>query len=82
MTAHYDHLRPAREGEDRIFNGAVDNCSASATLLALARYFARRQDSLRVHLIFLAATAEEEGMLGSDYFVRNLPVDRRQSDIE
>jgi len=74
LSAHYDHLGkdPSREG-DQIYNGAVDNCSASATMLALARYYAQRPEGLKVNLIFLGATAEEEGLLGSDYFARHLP---------
>ena len=72
LTAHYDHLGKdeSRRG-DQIFNGAVDNCSASASLLALASYFAQRPRDLKINLVFAAVTAEEELMLGSEYFVRN-----------
>ncbi len=74
LSAHYDHLGRDRSLEgDQIYNGAVDNCSASASLLALARYYAQQPQNLRLNLIFLAATAEEEGLLGSDYFARHLP---------
>lgn len=74
LTAHYDHLGrdPNREG-DQIYNGAVDNCSASASVLSLARYYAQRPEKLKLNLVFLAVTAEEEGLLGSDYFARHLP---------
>jgi len=74
LSAHYDHLGkdPRREG-DQIYNGAVDNCSATAAMLALARYFAQQSENLKVNLVFLGATAEEEGLLGSDYFARHLP---------
>jgi len=74
LSAHYDHLGkdPDKE-EDRIYNGAVDNCSATASILALARYYAQQPEELKVNLVFLAATAEEEGLLGSDYFARHLP---------
>ena len=77
ISAHYDHLGrdPSRQG-DAIFNGAVDNCSASATMLALARYLAARADQLRVDLLFFAPTAEEVGLLGSRYFVNHLPPGR------
>jgi Zn-dependent M28 family amino/carboxypeptidase len=75
FSAHYDHLgRNADLAGDQIFNGAVDNCSASATLLALARFYARTASDPEVGLIFAAVTAEEELMLGSDYFARHLPV--------
>jgi len=74
LSAHYDHLGKdaIREG-DQIYNGAVDNCSASAAMLALARYYSQQPEYLKVNLVFLGATAEEEGLLGSDYFARHLP---------
>jgi Zn-dependent M28 family amino/carboxypeptidase len=74
LSAHYDHLGKdaSREG-DQVYNGAVDNCSASAAMLALARYYAQQPESLKVNLAFLGVTAEEEGLLGSDYFARHLP---------
>ena len=74
VTAHFDHLgiNESLPGH-QIFNGAVDNCSASATMLALARFFAREKNP-RVGIIFAGVTAEEELMLGSDYFARHLPV--------
>lgn len=77
FSAHYDHFGrdPALEG-DQIYNGAVDNCSASASLLALARYFSDHADSLKADLLFVGVTAEEAGLLGSDYFARHLPVDK------
>ena len=74
ISAHFDHLGtdPNLEG-DQIYNGAVDNCSASSSLLALARYYSQQPEKLKLHLVFLAVTAEEEGLLGSDYFARHLP---------
>lgn len=74
LSAHYDHLgrETAKEG-DQIYNGAVDNCSATACILALARYYAQRPEQLKVNIVFLATTAEEEGLLGSEYFARHLP---------
>ncbi|MBN1273414.1 MAG: M28 family peptidase [Candidatus Aminicenantes bacterium] len=75
LSAHYDHLGKEEDKEgDCIYNGAVDNCSASATMLSLARYYSQRAEDLKVNLIFAAVTAEEEGLLGSDYFARHLPV--------
>lgn len=74
LSAHYDHLGKDEKIEgDQIYNGAVDNCSATASMLALARYYAQQPEKLKVNLVFLAATAEEEGLLGSDYFARHLP---------
>jgi Zn-dependent M28 family amino/carboxypeptidase len=75
LTAHYDHLgKDESLPGDQIYNGAVDNCSASASLLALASYFAQRPEDLKINLVFAAVTAEEELMLGSEYFVRNLDI--------
>jgi len=74
LSAHYDHLGKDESLEgDKIYNGAVDNCSASACLLSLARYYSTRPQDLKVDLVFAAVTAEEEGLLGSDYFARHLP---------
>ncbi len=74
LSAHYDHFGrdEALEG-DQIYNGAVDNCAASAALLALAGFSARRPETLKDDLCFVAVTAEEQVVLGSDYFVRHLP---------
>ncbi|MBN2245328.1 MAG: M28 family peptidase [Candidatus Aminicenantes bacterium] len=75
LSAHYDHLGRDESLEgDQIYNGAVDNCSASACMLSLARYYSMRPEELKVNLIFVAVTAEEEGLLGSDYFARHLPL--------
>ena len=75
LSAHFDHFAPdPRLIGDQILNGAVDNCSASATLLALARHYGRQADALKVNLVFAAVTAEEHVLLGSAYFVRHLPV--------
>ncbi len=74
VSAHFDHLgtNESLPGH-RIFNGAVDNCSASATMLALARHYSQEKNP-GIGLIFVGVTAEEELMLGSDYFARHLPV--------
>jgi Zn-dependent M28 family amino/carboxypeptidase len=84
LSAHYDHFAPdaALEG-DRIYNGAVDNCSASAAMLALAGFYAQRPERLRNDLCFVAVTAEEQLVLGSDFFARNMPfpIDAVVADI-
>jgi hypothetical protein len=76
FTAHYDHLgilRPFRG--DSIANGANDNASGTAAVLALARYFAARGTPART-LLFVGFTAEEGGMYGSRHFSRGLDPDR------
>jgi Zn-dependent M28 family amino/carboxypeptidase len=75
ITAHYDHFgRDETLVGDQIYNGAVDNCAASASMLSLARFYSQRRKDLKVDLLFSAVTAEEEGLLGSDYLARHLPV--------
>lgn len=75
ISAHFDHLgrNEALKG-DQIYNGAVDNCSAMAAMLALAGYYAQKPRDLNVNLIFAGVTAEEHGLLGSDYLVRHLGI--------
>ncbi|HWT13562.1 MAG TPA: M28 family metallopeptidase [Allosphingosinicella sp.] len=70
-TAHWDHLGICREeGEDRICNGAIDNATGTAALVALAEAHARAGPPER-SLVFLAVTAEESGLLGSAYYAAN-----------
>ena len=70
-TAHWDHLGVCREsGEDRICNGAIDNATGTAALVALAEAHARAGRTDR-SLVFVAVTAEESGLLGSAYYAAN-----------
>lgn len=75
VMAHLDHLGtdPARAG-DRIFNGAIDNASGVATVLAVARAFTSSENRPRRSILFLATTGEETGFSGTDYFAHHLPV--------
>ncbi|KRG62089.1 peptidase M20 [Stenotrophomonas humi] len=68
-SAHWDHIgvgEPDARG-DRIFNGAMDNASGTAALVELARGFAGQPKPQR-SVLFLAVTAEEKGLLGSEYY--------------
>jgi Zn-dependent M28 family amino/carboxypeptidase len=68
-SAHWDHLGvglPDAKG-DRIYNGAVDNATGTAALIELGRAFAHAPKPKR-SLVFLAVTAEEKGLLGSEYY--------------
>jgi Zn-dependent M28 family amino/carboxypeptidase len=77
-TAHHDHLGvvelAAGGGEDRIFNGAVDNASGVAALLALAKAFRELPAPPRRSVLFAAVAAEEQGLLGSALLAREPPV--------
>jgi Iap family predicted aminopeptidase len=64
ISAHYDHLGSTGPSSAEIFNGANDNASGVAALLALAQYYASRKDNSRT-LIFCAFAGEELGLLGS-----------------
>jgi Zn-dependent M28 family amino/carboxypeptidase len=75
FSAHYDHLGTAdRKRGDVIFNGANDNASGTTALLALARYYAEKNNNERT-LIFCAFAGEELGLLGSKAFIKNLAPD-------
>jgi hypothetical protein len=75
LSAHLDHIGVGEPIDgDRIFNGAMDNASGIATLLEAARHTANTPT--RRSLVFLAVTAEEQGLLGSRYFASNPTVPR------
>ncbi|MBS7456961.1 M28 family metallopeptidase [Coralloluteibacterium stylophorae] len=71
-SGHWDHLgvgRPDAEG-DTIYNGAVDNATGIAALIEVGRAFAQAPKPER-SVVFLAVTAEEKGLLGSEYYAAN-----------
>jgi Zn-dependent M28 family amino/carboxypeptidase len=74
-TAHYDHfgVRPDMPG-DNIFNGADDNATGCGILLEVARAFGTAAQKPRRSIIFAAVTAEEQGLLGSEYLGKHPPV--------
>jgi Zn-dependent M28 family amino/carboxypeptidase len=71
-TAHWDHLGrcDADATGDDICNGALDNASGTAGLIALAEAY-RRAGPAKRSVIFLAVTGEESGLLGSQYYAQN-----------
>jgi len=79
VTAHFDHLGigKARRDGDAIYNGAVDNASGCAGLLALARACSHLAKPPRRSVLFLAVTAEESGLLGSQFYAENPTVPRK-----
>src|SRR6185295_18476811 len=75
FSAHLDHLGIGEPvNGDAIYNGAVDNASGVASLLEIARAFASLPERPRRSLLFVAFTAEEAGLVGSDYFAHHPPV--------
>jgi hypothetical protein len=87
VGAHYDHLGTGGFGstlsriarsllgmkpeETTIYNGADDNASGVAATIEIARTLAKRPEKLRRRVVFIAFTAEERGLVGSGYYVRN-----------
>lgn len=74
-TAHYDHLGidPDAQG-DKIYNGAADNGTGCGILLELARAFAQARQRPPHDVYFASVTAEEQGLLGSQYLGMHPPV--------
>jgi Zn-dependent M28 family amino/carboxypeptidase len=73
FTAHHDHLGVGapKPSADAIYNGAVDNASGVASLLTMARAYAAAEARPRRSLVFVAVTAEEAGLLGSEHYARH-----------
>jgi Zn-dependent M28 family amino/carboxypeptidase len=70
-STHWDHFGVGRPiNGDSIYNGAVDNASGTACLLAIAEVFKKVKQPKR-SIVFLATTAEEHGLLGSSYYAQN-----------
>lgn len=70
-SAHWDHLGTGKPIDgDSIYNGAVDNASGVAVLLALAEAYKKAGPTKR-SIVFLAVTAEEQGLLGSAYYAEH-----------
>ena len=72
ISAHYDHLGMKSTGSgDLIFNGANDNATGVAAVLTLAEYFKSKNNNSR-SILFIAFTAEEMGLVGSNYFGKTI----------
>ena len=79
-VAHVDHFGVGVEVDgDDIYNGAHDNASGTGIVLEIARAFSSLPEPPRRSVLFMIVTAEEWGLLGSDYFVQNPTVP--QSDL-
>jgi len=83
-SGHWDHLGvglPDAKG-DKIYNGAVDNADGIAALLELGRAFKAGPAPQR-SVLFLAVTAEEKGLLGSEYYAANplFPLAKTVADL-
>jgi aminopeptidase YwaD len=88
LGAHYDHLGRGGEGSlaassGEIHHGADDNASGTAGLIELARVFGAQRPKLKRTLVFIAFGGEEEGLLGSNYYVNHplVPLDKSMAMI-
>ncbi len=82
-TAHYDHLgiRPDMPG-DNIYNGAMDNATGCGILLELARTYAQGAQKPRRSIFFASVTAEEQGLLGSEYLGKHPPIPANKIQLD
>jgi hypothetical protein len=77
-TAHHDHLgvkTDGKPGEDTIYNGALDNASGVAAILAIAKAFGELPKRPRRTVYLASVTAEEQGLLGSEYLAKHPPIE-------
>jgi len=83
-TAHWDHLGKddSKEG-DQIYNGAHDNATGTAAILAMAEAFSDLNNKPKRSVSMLIVTAEEQGLLGSKYYAENpiIPLDKTVANI-
>ncbi len=82
-TAHYDHLgiRPDMPG-DNIYNGADDNATGCGVILEIARVFSESAQKTRRSVLFAAVTAEEQGLLGSEYLGKHPPIPANKISLD
>lgn len=81
-TAHWDHIGVGKPvNGDSIYNGALDNASGTSTVLAIAESMTQTQPDRSVGFLFV--TAEEQGLLGSEYYAENpiIPLDKTVANL-
>ena len=73
VSGHYDHLgiRKKKGQKDSIYNGADDDASGTTAMMALAEYFAKKNNNERT-IVFIAFTGEEMGLIGSTHFGKDV----------
>jgi Zn-dependent M28 family amino/carboxypeptidase len=83
-TAHWDHLgRDTTLADNQVFNGALDNASGTASIIEIARAFTLLPSPPDRSILFLAVTAEEQGLLGAKHYATNplYPLERTLANI-
>jgi Zn-dependent M28 family amino/carboxypeptidase len=84
LTAHWDHFGIGESIDgDSIYNGAVDNATGTAAIMEIGRQFASLDTKPERTIVLLAVTAEEQGLLGAQYYAENpiYPVDKTGANI-
>ena len=85
LSAHTDHIGVSTHIElgDKINNGAMDNAAGVTTLLEIAHQITQQNERPKRSILFAMVTAEEKGLLGSDYFAHNptVPIDSIVANI-
>lgn len=83
-SAHWDHLgKDDSKDGDQIYNGAHDNASGTASALVIAKAFSELKQPPKRSVTFLIVTAEEQGLLGSQYYASHpvIPLDKTVANI-
>jgi len=83
-SSHWDHLGISQPvAGDSIYNGAMDNASGTATFLSIAKAFSQMKEKPERTVIFLSVTAEEQGLLGSEWYAQNpiFPIEKTVGNI-
>jgi len=83
-SAHWDHMGVGDPVDgDSIWNGAVDNATGIAFMIEIAKVFTQLEEKQKRSILFLAVTAEEQGLLGSAYYAENpvYPVTKTAANI-
>ncbi len=83
-SSHWDHLGVGTPVDgDKIYNGALDNASGVAALLEMAKAFTQAQPKPKRSILFLFVTAEEQGLLGSEFYATNplYPLEKTVANI-
>ena len=83
LSAHYDHKGLAESGDDKIFNGANDNASGTASVLEVANALAALHPRPKRSVLFILFCGEEKGLRGSRYYVDHplVPLDKTVADL-
>lgn len=81
FTAHYDHVGMEEDG--KVYNGADDNGTGTVALLEIAEAFQSMKKKPKRSIVFAWVTAEEKGLIGSDYYAENpvFPLENTLADI-